>query len=189
MAAPIVFRPKWEIAALARAGGDSLRKAYEAAGFKYNAASAHRFFKRPEIVARITEIRKERIATETQARIVATEESGVDLAWTEKHYKYIVLQGLRGDPVRDSTGKARRDPETGAVIYKPDRYAAVKALDSLTRMKGGFIDRTEIGMPGDFTRMGNDELDRAIVETAKELGLPADGVKMLEHLTKREIVE
>ena len=174
---------------MALAAGETVRRAYEAGGFKYISASATRFCARPDIRARAHEISEERREQDAKARQIAAEESGVDLGWTEKHYKYIVLGALRGDPVRDSTGRIRRDPETGAPIYKPDRYAAVKALDSLTRMKGGFIDRTEIGMPGDFTRLPDDELDAKIVETAKALGLPASGLKMLEHLTKREVAE
>ena len=183
------LKPSYEMVAMALAAGETVKRAYEAGGFRYAPASASRFCARPHIKQRVVEIRQERSEQDAKARQVAAEESGVDLGWTEKHYKYIVLGALRGDPVRDSTGRIRRDPETGTPIYKPDRYAAVKALDSLTRMKGGFIDRTEIGMPGDFTRLPDDELDAKIVETAKALGLPASGLKMLEHLTKREVAE
>ena len=186
---PPLPRPKWEIAAIARASGETLELAYKAAKLKYSPAAAHRFFKRPEIVARIAELQAQRLEDDAHARKVAAEESGVDLAWTQKRYKYIVDRALRGEPVRDRNGKPRLDPETGAVIYKPDLHAGVKALDSLTRMLGGFIDRTEIGQPGDFSRMGEDELDKAIVETARALGLPENGIKMIEHLTKREAAE
>jgi len=37
--------------------------------------------------------------------------------------------------------------------------------------------------------MADDELDATIIETAKELGLPAPALKMLEDLTKREPVD
>ncbi len=178
---PALAKGNWELACLARASGEIMKTAYEAAGFKYNPQSANRFFKRSLIAARVAEIQAERHAMDAKAREVAAEESGVTLAWTEKHYKYIVLGALRGDPVRERDGRIKRDPETGQAIYKPDRYSAVKALDSLTRMKGGFIDRTEIGSPGDFTRHTDDELDKAIIETAKALGLPDSAVKLLTH--------
>lgn len=186
---PPLPQPHWENACLARVGGNNLKQSYEAAGLKYSPATANAFFKRPTVIARIAELYAERREMDAKSRQVAAEESGVDLAWIERHYRHIVLAGLRGDPVRDIAGRQRVDPETGQPIYKPDRLSAVKALDSLTRMKGGFIDRTEIGSPGDFTRMADAELDAKIIETAKELGLPADGVKMLEHLTKRETAE
>lgn len=182
-------KPSWEAAAHARAGGESLKHSYEAGKFTYSPAAANKFFKKKYIVARVAEIQAERREMDARSRQVAAEESGVDLAWTEKHYKYIVLGALRGDPVRDHTGKVRRDPETGQAIYKPDRLSAVKALDSLTRMKGGFIDRHEVGGPGDFSRLADDELDAKLIETAKELGLPAPALKMLEDLTKREAAE
>lgn len=180
---------KYENVALSLAGGDSHKNAYLAGGFKYNRASAHRLCTKKVIQDRVSELKAQRAEHDARARQVAAEESGVDLSWIERHYKFIALGAMRGDPVRDATGKVRRDPETGAVIYKPDRYNAVRALDSLTRMKGGFIDRTEIGGPGDFARMADGDLDAAILATAKELGLPAPALKMLEHLTKKEATE
>jgi hypothetical protein len=175
---------------MALAGGDSVKHAYMAGGFKYSVGASSRFCAKPEIQARAKEIVAERHKTEDAIRKVAAEESGVTLAWTEKNYKYVVLSALRGDPVRDATGRMKRDPETGQVIYKPDRYVAVKALDSLTRMKGGFIDRLETGGPGDFARMTSEQLNEIIVVTARELGLPDSAVKLLEDLSpKKEAAE
>jgi hypothetical protein len=186
---PPLPRPHWEVICLARANGDSLKHSYEAGKLKYDPGTAAKFFKKPEVIARIAEIQAEHREMDLRARQVAAQESGVDLGWTESHYKNVVLLGLRGDPVRDATGKKKRDPETGEVIYKRDLLAATRALDSLTRMKGGFIDRTEIGSPGDFSRMADDELDAKIIETAKGLGLSSQGLKMLENLTKKEAAE
>ncbi len=88
--------------------------------------------------------------------------------------------------MRDTTGKKKVDPETGEVIYRPDLQAANFGLQTLGRMKGAFIDRAEIGLPGDFSRMADGDLDKALIELARQLGLPDSGVKMIEHLTKSE---
>lgn len=44
--------------------------------------------------------------------------------------------------------------------------AAVSAADSLGKLHGFMIDRKEVGGPGDFVTMGDDELDRFIAERA-----------------------
>lgn len=186
---PPLPKPHWEQAALARAGGDSLKNAYLAGKFTYSAAAATTFFKKPHIAARVEEIRAERREADARSRQIATEEAGVDLAWIERHFKYVAVGAMRGDPVRDATGKMKRDPETGAVIYRPDRKAAVDALNSLGRMKGAFIDRSEIGRPGDFSRLTDEEFDAKLIEAARDVGLPAPALKMLEDLTNRETVE
>lgn len=135
-------------------------------------------FKNGLIKARVLEIRHERDEMARQARQKATEDATVDEAWVIRHLKHNTLAALRGDPVYDRKGQP-----TGH--YRPDRMSANKGLELLGRTRGMFIDRTELGNPGDFSRMADEELDAKIIETAKELGLPAPALKMLEHLTKK----
>ena len=43
---PPLPQPNWELAAMTRAGGESLKHSYEAGKFKYNPNAANKFFKR-----------------------------------------------------------------------------------------------------------------------------------------------
>lgn len=177
---PQLPNPKHEMVAQSRAGGATVKQAYIDGGYKYQPATASKLCARPEIRARVQEIIDERAEMAAKARTVAAKETGMDRAWWDNHLKVAILGGLRGDPVRDRTGKRLRDPETGEFIYKPDRAAALKGLELHARAQGWLVERTEIGGPGDFARLGEDELDQQILETAQALGLPAD-IKLLEY--------
>lgn len=172
--------PKWEAVALALAGGDTHKNAYIQAGYSYTRASAHRLCTKDVIVKRVAEIRKERAELETRTRIAAAQEAGMDRAWWERHVKVLILGGLRGDPVRDATGRKRIDPETQEIIYKPDRAAAVRGLELVARYEGWLIERAEIGGPGDFSRLTDTELQAKLVELGSALGVPEDVIRQLE---------
>lgn len=172
--------PKWEAVALALAGGDSQKNAYIQAGYKYDRKSAARLCTHPEIKARVAEIVTERSQFEARTRQIAAHEAGMDRAWWDRHLKALVLGGLRGDPVRDAAGRKRKDPETGEIIYKPDRAAAVRGLELVGKANGWLIERAEIGGPGDFARLSDAELQAKLVELGNALGVPEDVVKQLE---------
>lgn len=187
---PVLAKHQYEKIALALAGGDSIKNAYIAGGYSYNPANATRTCQRREIVERVAEIKAERAALEARTRVVAAEEAGVDRAWIIRHLKINVLGAMRGDPMRDRTGKLMKDPETGAQLYtKPDRQAANKGLELLGRSEGIFVDRTEVGGPGDFSRLADDELDAAILDVSKALRESPEGLKLLEHLSAKETSE
>lgn len=170
--------PKWEIAALALAGGAHQHDAYLQAGYKGTQPAANKFFQKPAMKVRVHEIVAEREREKRDAARRSIEDATVDEAWVIRHLKHNTLAALRGDPVYDRKGQP-----TGH--YRPDRASANKGLELLGRTRGMFIDRTELGNPGDFSRMADDELDAKLLELGKEIGLPAPALKMLEHLTKK----
>ncbi len=175
------LKPSHEKVAQALALGESQRVAYLAGGFKYNRASAHRLCTKDEIAARVAEIRAKREEQDAKARQVAAHEAGVDQSWVMKHQKQVVLMAMRGQPVRDKDGRRRKDPDTHEVIYKPDLQAANQGLVTLGRMIGAFIDRTEIGNPGDFARLTDEDLNKKLLEQARELGLPEEAILQLTY--------
>lgn len=179
------LKPSYEKVALALADGLPQRQAAIAGGFNDNPASIHRLCKRPEIQERMREIRAGRAEAEAKARQIAAEKSGVDLAWCEIRLKHTIDLALRGLPVRDASGRIRRDPDNNQPIYKPDLAAAERAITSMIRYKGGFIDRQEIGGPGDFSRLADADLDRKIAELARAAGLPEETVLMIEDMSNR----
>lgn len=179
---PPLADPRWEVAALALAGGAGVHESYLQAGFKGKQPASSLFFKRPPIRARVQEIVAEREQNTRDATRKSIEDATVDEAWVIRHLKHNALAALRGDPVYDRNGQP-----TGH--YRPDRMSANKSLELIGRTRGMFIDRTELGGPGAFARMADDELDKEIVETAKELGWSAPALKLLENMTKKGAAE
>lgn len=170
----------WERAALARAGGDPPKAAYQAGGMKYHQASASRFFSRPDIAARVAEIQAERDAMERELRRKALEEANVDRPWIIRHLKINALAAMRGDPVYRLNKKTG---EQEIAYYKPDRHAANRSLELLGKAEGVFIDRVEMGGPGDFAQLSDEALDQRIGEIVKGLGVPEqEAVKLLQYL-------
>ena len=52
----------------------------------------------------------------------------------------------------------------------PDRAAANRALELLGKEAGMFVDRREVGGPGDFARHDDAELSRMLAEALAQLG-------------------
>ena len=97
----------------------------------------------------------------------AVDEAAVDSAWVIRHLKHNALMAMRGDPVFD-----RRGQPTGN--FRPDRHAANRALELLGRSVGLFIEKVEVGVPGDFSQMSDPELIVKIGEAARDCGLPEE---------------
>lgn len=163
------------------AGGSTQREAYRAGGFSYDQATASRFFNRPVIKARIQEIIAERVQTERQIALVAAQEAGVDRAWVMRHMRHAALGAMRGHPRYHRDGKRMLDDQGNQIYGKPDWGPAVEALKLIGQEQGMFINRAEIGAPGDFERLTDADLHRQLVDQAQKLGLPADAVKLLEY--------
>lgn len=173
---------KHELCCQALASGLTQREAYRAGGYKYNQATASRFFNRPEIKARVQEIINERAEMSRVTAVKAAEEAGTDRAWINRTMRHTVLLALRGHPRHHRDGKVMRD-EAGNPMYSPPQLTpAVRGLELLGREQGMFIERAEIGGAGDFERMSDSDLGNEIARAAERIGLPAEAVKLLEFL-------
>jgi hypothetical protein len=77
------------------------------------------------------------------------------------------------------TPKTIFNKETGekveTQITDVDRPAANKALELLGRTLGQFIDRHEVGQPGEFERMTTDELRQYVAERAAQISASIEG--------------
>jgi hypothetical protein len=166
---PAFTNPRWEAACHERARGGDVAASYAAAGFKDNPAAATMFFKRPHIVERIQEIVQERYEDERKAREIATQEAGIDKSWVLKRLKYLTDISLQKVEV------VRRGKPTG-VYGAMDGPTAVKCLTLATQIGGLVVQRHEIGAPGDFQRMSDEELNESLVAQAQALGLPEDAI-------------
>lgn len=73
-----------------------------------------------------------------------------------------VERAMQAQPVLDAQGAP-----TGEYEYQGN--VANKALELLGRTQGIFIDKKEIGKPGDFDNMSDQDLDSFIQQEAREL--------------------
>ncbi len=178
---PALRNPKWEAAAYAIASGLSQREAYRAGGLKYDGGSASKLFARKEVKARIQEILAEQHEMTRVAAQKSAQEAGTDRAWVIRNLRNVALLGMRGHPLYDRMGKQLLDANGNVRYGKPDLTPAAYALRLIGMDQGMFIQRTEIGGPGDFARMSDAELMQELTLQAESLGIPADAIKLLEH--------
>jgi hypothetical protein len=171
---PMLTNPKYEAGAQALAAGKTQRQAYTAAGFTYKPANASRFFKRADVKTRVQEIMTERIAAERKSNEFAINKAGLTKEWVIERLMWLAERSLRGKPVMDENGK-----HTGEFAGKPDGPTAVRSLELLGRNIGMFIDRHEIGEPGEFARMTDEELASSLASQAKALGLPQEAIELM----------
>jgi hypothetical protein len=82
---------------------------------------------------------------------------------------------MRGDPVLDADGKP-----TGKYTGGTNPSAANQALKLLgMECHGMFVDKLEVGSPGDFARMTDDELRARVEADAQALGIDAEATEAL----------
>ncbi|MDO8399344.1 MAG: hypothetical protein Q7T45_16135 [Bradyrhizobium sp.] len=120
----------------------------------------------------MNEITADRYHDERKTREIAANEAGLDEAWILKRLKYLTDVSLQGRPIKNNgvpTGEST----------KPDGPTAVKCLTLAAKIKGMLVHRHEVGDPGEFSRMTDEELDLALIECSKALGLPDEAIQKL----------
>jgi hypothetical protein len=154
--------------ALALAIGKSLWEAYQAAGYSGTAHSAASSVgNRPDVQARMQEVIATKHRKEVQSNERAIDQAAIDKGWVVQRARYIVELGIRGgSPILGKDGKP-----TGAFSGKPNLNAAVKSLALLAQMGGFIVQRHELGQPGDFSRLTDEELDAKIIEVGEAIGI------------------
>jgi phage terminase small subunit len=146
------------------ANGESATQAYVLAGYsdKGAAASANRLLKNAEICDRIAYLRALKEQDQVQARQQAIERTALTKEWIIQQLMENVAMAKQAEPVRDSEGN-----ETGE--YKQNLPAANKALEMLGTEIGMFIKKAEIGKPGEFQDLTDDELERQLADADRAL--------------------
>lgn len=182
---PKLTDPRRETACQARASGKTMQESYGEAGFTGKGSAPVKFFQRAEIVRRVDEIVQHRYAAEHKARDTAIKKAGLEESWIIERTKYVAEVAIRGTPILDEAGKP-----TGGFSGKPNLKAAVDALRLLSDFKGMRIHRVELGQPGEFARMTDEELDQSLLEQARAIGLPEGAItKLLELKANPEPAE
>lgn len=167
--------PRWEAACKAIADGHPATKAYAMAGYKGSSRSVSSvFFRRPKIAARIAELLEARRVVDNKAMLTAAERLSIDKYWVLERLKYNAEVALRGMPVLDANGV-----QTGRFSGRPNHNAATRALALIGKELGMFVERIEIGGPGEFASMSDHELTEKARQDALALGMPPEAIEKL----------
>jgi len=159
---PILSNPKHERFAQLVAQGWDQDKAYAEVGYKPNRFNASRLKTTENVAARIKELVEQ-----------VTEKAILDRSWVLDRLMRNAMACLGEMPVK----VRRRNKDTGEIeefeVIDRDPAAANKALELLgkTPELALWVERKEIGGPGDFDRMTPDELERYIRSEAGALGI------------------
>lgn len=172
---PILNNPRYEIFAQEIAKGHSCDKAYITAGYRPSRANAHTLRNKKDVLERINELLARRESMYAESTVKAVEEAALTKAWVISHLRENALKALGKIPVRVS--KSEGSPAIEEFDWHPT--AANRALELLGRELNMFIERHEVGDPGEFARMTDDELNSTLGKFARAAGLPESVVARL----------
>lgn len=159
---PILSNARHERFAQELAKGKSQIEAYEIAGYKPDEPNASRLTSNDKVQARVAEI-----LGRAAERTVLTKQ------WVIERLVQNVDRALQAQEVM------RGDEGTGE--YRYDGAVANRALELLGKELGMFVDRREIGDPGDFDRLTEQELEAKILERARQLNIPIGAGDSTQH--------
>lgn len=165
---PILTNPKHEVFAQEVARGKSASEAYRTAAGTNNRRYASELGQRPDIQGRVAELLAAREEVISEAAAVAIQETALTKEWIIGMLKQNVERAMTVEAVRDAEGQP-----TGE--YKYNGAVANRALELLGKERGMFIDRSEVGLPGEFERLDDVELRDRLLEKASELGINLPG--------------
>lgn len=167
---PALKNPRHEKVAQLRAEGVNQTDAHERIYGKRSKAVAHRMCQRPDIIARVTEIQELRIQIEIDTTEHAMKKLGITKLWWLGNLKLNAEQCLLGQTKVDRQGNAHQ---------VPDIQGFNKSMELIGRAMGVYIDKLEIGNPGDFARLTDAELRARVEADAQALGMEAEATEAL----------
>ncbi len=175
----ILSNPKHELVAQSLAKGLGICDAYVAGGYKRSPVSASKFCAKPEIKTRVAEIQELRNKLALEREFKASADVARELGISKKQIiesLWTVAQScLRGAPILDKSGEP-----TGKYTGKVDAGGATRALQLIgLECFNLFVEKHEIGSPGDFSRLNDEELADRIAQEAEALGLDPQAAEAL----------
>jgi hypothetical protein len=175
---PMLPDARHEKIAQALARGAGIGNAYAEGGYKRNAVAASKFCAKPAIQARVAEIRTLRDKLALQHEIATSADIARKLGITKEKILSALWQNaercLAGQLAVDEDGKEI----PGKYALKPDAAGASRALQLLgMEAFSMFVERHEVGQPGDFARLTDDELAQKVTQDAEALGLSPQAVE------------
>lgn len=172
---PILKNARYELFAQELAKGIPAQQAYTTAGFRPSAQAASTLRNKIDICARVAELMAQREKIYGQSTAKAIEKAALTTEWVITNLMENAMMCLGKKPTHI-------DPETKAETFDLNPQGANKALELLGKQIGMFIERHEVGDPGEFARMSDDELNENVRKQAAALGLPDDAIEQLMGL-------
>jgi hypothetical protein len=162
---PVLPIPRHERFAQQLASGMSGTAAYEAAGYKPSPGAASRLSKSDKIRQRVADLLSEREQRHSKAVEKAIERTALTKEWVIGRLIENAERALQARGVVTAKGEP-----TGE--YRYDGMVANRALELLGKELGMFIDRKEVGAPGEFQDLDEAALLGEIRREAEAIGVP-----------------
>ncbi len=153
--------PRHEKFAQALFQGKSASEAYVLAGYKANKGNFVRFKDNQRIKARLLELQQQ-VSDAVVAKTALTKQ------WVIDRLRENVARSMQMEAVRNADGETIGE-------YTYNGSVANRALELLGKELSMFIDRKEIGEPGDFDRLTDDELVLEIRRESEAIALLVNG--------------
>lgn len=174
---PALRNPRQEALAQAIAAGTGKTQLqmYQEAGYSGETpTAAAKVCNHPDVKTRAYELIQERHERERAANRQAIDDAAIDKGYIVRRLKFITDRAIRGTmPVYDKDGQV-----TSWLPRRGDDTAAINALKVLAQMGGYLVERVELGQPGDFARMTDDELTKEMLLVGESIGIDS---KMIQR--------
>jgi len=136
-------------------------------------ATASRYSNHPDVLVRKAEIIRERHEAERAKTDKALADATIDKGYIVSRLKYLADRSIRGTkPVYDDKGNI-----TGWLPTHSDGPTAHSCLKTLAQMGGYLIEKVEVGQPGDFARLTDEQLVEQMVLVGESIGLDPEQVQ------------
>lgn len=159
--------PKREALAQGLFMGKTQLQVYKEAGYKGSSAeAASKVCRHPEVQGRLAELVHERHAAQRQVNERALEQESITKGYLVSRLKFLADSSIRGTKVtydKDGNPSYQRTSADGAVAHS--------CLHTLAKMGGHLIDKVEVGQPGDFARLSDDELTKELLLVGESIGI------------------
>lgn len=151
---------------------EAYRLAYDAKAMNDKAVSVEgaRLLKNPSVALDIERL-----------QLKATDKAVLSKAWVIERLMRNVQIAMGEETIKQKI--AKKNKETGEVLVieidvtDRDTAGANRGLELLGKELGMFVDRSEIGKPGDFDHMSDDELREFVARRAADLGEGGKGAR------------
>lgn len=161
---PTLKNAKQELFSQNCAVGMGVNDAYIAAGYSGTPQAANVLAKKPHVIARIAELQARRVKIEektleksiertARVREKIVERSLVTREWVLEHLILNVQRAMQIVP-----------PTKDGGLFRYEGSVANRALELLGKEVGMFVDRKEVGAPGEFADLDAEGLKQAIAE-------------------------
>lgn len=158
-----------EIFAQELAKGKSAASAYVLAGFVENRHNAAALARKQHILDRMAEILDGRSKIEARATERAADRLSLDREWVLSRMMLNASLSLGEAKVKKTIISKDTGFASEVDVIERDAMAANRALELLGRELNLFIAKSEVGNPGDFDRLSDDELDERIASEKAEI--------------------